>query len=247
MAPRMRDGLIRSPLSRVKEATAPACGSSATIARASCPPQEVRGCCTVTGCTRRSTRPSAARCARWSRRSSCPSPRSGRSAEEFPRELFTRFGELGFLGPQVPGGVRGLRLPESSTRRCCWRSWAAAARAASPRAWAPSSPSPPAPLHLFGTDDQKRRFLAPAIRGEKIGALGITEPDAGSDVAGLRTTARRDGDALRGQRLEDVHHQRRARGLRGARGEDGPARRPQGPVHARSSRRARRASPWGAS
>jgi acyl-CoA dehydrogenase len=47
------------------------------------------------------------------------------------------------------------------------------------------------PIWRFGTDDQKRRFLEPAIRGEKIAALGITEPDAGSDVAGLRTFARK--------------------------------------------------------
>jgi acyl-CoA dehydrogenase len=43
----------------------------------------------------------------------------------------------------------------------------------------------------FGTAEQKERYLAPAIRGEKIAALGITEPDAGSDVAGVRTFARR--------------------------------------------------------
>jgi acyl-CoA dehydrogenase len=46
------------------------------------------------------------------------------------------------------------------------------------------------PIWRFGTDEQKRRFLAPAIRGEKIGALGISEPGAGSDVAGIRTFAR---------------------------------------------------------
>ena len=51
------------------------------------------------------------------------------------------------------------------------------------------------PLHAYGSDELKRRFLAPAIRGEKIGAFAVTEPGAGSDVAGLRTTARRDGDA----------------------------------------------------
>ena len=47
------------------------------------------------------------------------------------------------------------------------------------------------PIWKFGSDDQKRRYLAPAIRGEKIGALGITEPGAGSDVAALRTRAER--------------------------------------------------------
>jgi acyl-CoA dehydrogenase len=45
------------------------------------------------------------------------------------------------------------------------------------------------PVWKFGTDEQKERFLAPAIRGERIGALGITEPGAGSDVAGIRTRA----------------------------------------------------------
>ncbi len=46
----------------------------------------------------------------------------------------------------------------------------------------------------LGTDEQKREFLGPAIRGEKIAALAVTEPDAGSDVAGLRTRAVADGD-----------------------------------------------------
>jgi len=49
-------------------------------------------------------------------------------------------------------------------------------------------------IDTAGTDDQKREFLAPAIRGEKLAALGLTEPDAGSDVAAIRTSARRDGD-----------------------------------------------------
>ncbi|HIB77729.1 MAG TPA: acyl-CoA dehydrogenase, partial [Flavobacteriales bacterium] len=49
-------------------------------------------------------------------------------------------------------------------------------------------------IDAIGTDGQKREFLKPAIAGDIIGALGITEPDAGSDVAGIRTVARRDGD-----------------------------------------------------
>jgi len=50
------------------------------------------------------------------------------------------------------------------------------------------------PLLAFGTEDQKQRFLVPAIRGELIACLGITEPDAGSDVRGIKTRAVRDGD-----------------------------------------------------
>jgi acyl-CoA dehydrogenase len=47
------------------------------------------------------------------------------------------------------------------------------------------------PIARFGTADQKERWLAPALRGEKIGALAITEPDAGSDVAAVRTRGER--------------------------------------------------------
>jgi alkylation response protein AidB-like acyl-CoA dehydrogenase len=50
------------------------------------------------------------------------------------------------------------------------------------------------PVFKFGTDEQKRKWLAPAIRGEQIAAIAITEPDAGSDVAGIKTVARREGD-----------------------------------------------------
>src|SRR6202043_4160652 len=45
------------------------------------------------------------------------------------------------------------------------------------------------PIWKFGTEDQKQRYLVPAVRGERIGALGITEPGAGSDVASIATRA----------------------------------------------------------
>src|SRR5687768_6091001 len=50
------------------------------------------------------------------------------------------------------------------------------------------------PILQFGTEEQKQRYLVPAIKGKKIACLGITEPDAGSDVAGIKTRAVRDGD-----------------------------------------------------
>ena len=50
------------------------------------------------------------------------------------------------------------------------------------------------PILAFGTEEQKREWAEPAIKGEKILCLGITEPDAGSDVAGIKTRAVRDGD-----------------------------------------------------
>src|SRR5262249_39585915 len=56
---------------------------------------------------------------------------------------------------------------------------------------------PPPPIWKFGTEEQKQRWLVPGIKGEQIGALGITEPGAGSDVASIATTARKiDGGFL---------------------------------------------------
>ena len=83
------------------------------------------------------------------------------------------------------------------------------------------------PIWKFGTEEQKQRYLVPAIRGEKIGALAITEPDAGSDVAAhqARRAERVDGGWVR-QRREDVHHQRRARALRRHGGQDDRRGRP---------------------
>jgi acyl-CoA dehydrogenase len=53
------------------------------------------------------------------------------------------------------------------------------------------------PIWRFGTEEQRQRYLVPGIRGQRIAALAITEPDAGSDVAGIRTTGRRvDGGYL---------------------------------------------------
>ena len=49
-------------------------------------------------------------------------------------------------------------------------------------------------LHDFGSEELKEQFLAPSIKGEMVGAIGVTEPAAGSDVFGIQTTARRDGD-----------------------------------------------------
>lgn len=51
-----------------------------------------------------------------------------------------------------------------------------------------------APIYLFGTEEQKRKYLVPLCRGETLGAFGLTEPNAGSDAGGTRTKAEKDGD-----------------------------------------------------
>ncbi len=80
------------------------------------------------------------------------------------------------------------------------------------------------PILQFGSEEQKQRYLVPAIKGEKISCLGITEPDAGSDVKRhphpRRARRRRVGD----QRRQDLHHQRSPRRLHRAGDQDRPRR-----------------------
>jgi acyl-CoA dehydrogenase len=118
------------------------------------------------------------------------------AARWFPDEVFRLMGERGLLGLKYPaeyGGRGGGYLADAvlteELARCGSGGLAAGIGAhvgiATPPIW------------KFGTHEQKERLLAPAIRGERIAALGVTEPGAGSDVAGLRTFARKvDGGYL---------------------------------------------------
>jgi citronellyl-CoA dehydrogenase len=114
-------------------------------------------------------------------------------AGTFPRDVFRRAGELGFLGANHDpewGGAGGdywfvvAFTEELSRSRNAGVNMALLVQAqiATPV------------IGALGTPEQKREFLAPALAGERIGALGVSEPNCGSDVAGLRTTARRVGD-----------------------------------------------------
>jgi alkylation response protein AidB-like acyl-CoA dehydrogenase len=111
----------------------------------------------------------------------------------FPDWIFPRMGELGFLGlsyPEEYGGQGGdyfcnLVLAEEMAHAACGglaMGVAVHTDMATP------------PVFLFGTEEQKQEYLVPSIRGERISCLGITEPDAGSDVAGIKTRALADGD-----------------------------------------------------
>ncbi|OUM86853.1 MAG: acyl-CoA dehydrogenase [Bacillus thermozeamaize] len=112
---------------------------------------------------------------------------------EFPREIVKRMGELGFLGlryPEEVGGQGGdyfsvIVLAEEMAR---------CGAGGFPMAIAVQTDMATPPILEFGTPDQIERFLKPAIRGEKLAAIGITEPNHGSDVAGIQTRAVRDGD-----------------------------------------------------
>jgi acyl-CoA dehydrogenase len=111
-------------------------------------------------------------------------------AKWFPNDVFLRLAEQGYLGLKFEeryGGQGGGYVAEavfSEELSHCGSGGLAAGIGAHVNIAMP-------PIWKFGTEDQKQRYLVPGIRGEKIGALGITEPDAGSDVAGIKTFAKR--------------------------------------------------------
>ncbi len=126
---------------------------------------------------------------RWVESEIVPHQDAWEEAREFPRGLYTRAGELGFLGLKYPvelGGQGGDYLHDA-----VWAEEIAAAGmtgGVGAGLGAHTGIATP-PIWKFGSDEQKERWLRPAIAGTKIAALGITEPGAGSDVAGIRTRA----------------------------------------------------------
>jgi acyl-CoA dehydrogenase len=111
----------------------------------------------------------------------------------FPQEVFGKLAAQGLLGLKYPteyGGQGGDYLHEAVLCEEMARVGSGGAAAGIGAHINIATP----PIWKFGTEEQKRRYLVPAIAGELIGALGITEPDAGSDVASLKTrTERVDG------------------------------------------------------
>jgi acyl-CoA dehydrogenase len=108
----------------------------------------------------------------------------------FPDEVFGKLAAQGLLGLKYPtelGGQGGDYLHEAVMCEEMARIGSGGTAAGIGAHVNIATP----PIWKFGTEEQQQRYLVPAIRGEKIGALGITEPGAGSDVAGLRTSAER--------------------------------------------------------
>jgi citronellyl-CoA dehydrogenase len=122
-----------------------------------------------------------------------PHAREWDEAGLFPREIFKKFGDMGFFGMRHPVEYGGQGLDYwyvvALAEELC-RSRNAGVNMAMLVQCEMATPI----LAEIGTDEQKREFLAPALAGDKIAALGISEPSAGSDVAHIRTTARREGD-----------------------------------------------------
>src|SRR5690242_3582259 len=112
----------------------------------------------------------------------------------FPaHDLFKKMGDLGLLGLTYPEEYGGQGLDFSYTVVFCEELGRADCSGVPMGITVHTDMCTPALAH-FGSDDLKRQFLAPSIRGEYVGCIGVTEPDAGSDVASIRTRAVSDGD-----------------------------------------------------
>ncbi|MEM7437338.1 MAG: acyl-CoA dehydrogenase family protein, partial [Myxococcota bacterium] len=114
-------------------------------------------------------------------------------AELFPNSVFQDAGRLGILGAHYPEDVGGgggdfwMSVVKAEELTRCGAAGVTMGLLVQADMATPC-------INDLGTKEQKEEFLAPAIRGDRIAALGVSEPGAGSDVAGLRTTARLVGD-----------------------------------------------------
>jgi butyryl-CoA dehydrogenase len=111
----------------------------------------------------------------------------------FPQQLFKKMGEQGFLCPRYPielGGGGGDKITE-----CIMMEELNKVNAGIAASLMSQSGLSTQPIYKYGSEEQKQRILMPAIKGEKIGAFGLTEPDSGSDAASIKTRAVRDGDS----------------------------------------------------
>ena len=119
----------------------------------------------------------------------------------FPAEIVRRIGELGWLGIPIPedeGGAGLDTLAYAIAIEEIGRVWGSLGLIV-----AAHTSLGCGPLHLAGSDEQKQRFLVPMAAGQVIGGYGLTEPGAGSDSGGTRTTARFETDPAGGTWILD--------------------------------------------
>lgn len=122
-----------------------------------------------------------------------PHAHAWEEANEFPRELYRASAKAGFLGtgyPEEVGGDGG----DLSHVLVAAEEMVIAGKSVGTCVGLGSHGIALPPIVKFGTDTQKERYVRPTLRGDKISALGITEPGGGSDVAAVRTKAVREGD-----------------------------------------------------
>ncbi|MFM7705949.1 MAG: acyl-CoA dehydrogenase family protein, partial [Rubrivivax sp.] len=116
------------------------------------------------------------------------------AAEEFPsHQVFKQLGALGLLGLKYPEAYGGAGLDFSYSAVMAEALGVCACGAVPMAIGVQTDMATPALAH-FGSDELRREFLAPTIAGDRVACLGVSEPGGGSDVAAIKTTARREGD-----------------------------------------------------
>ena len=113
-------------------------------------------------------------------------------SNQFPRDLWPRFGELGLLGVTVEEEYGGAGL--GYLEHCVAMEEVSRGSAAVGLSYGAHSNLAVNQLRRNGNDAQKRKYLPKLISGEHVGALAMSEPEAGSDVVGMRTRADKKGD-----------------------------------------------------
>ncbi len=121
-----------------------------------------------------------------------PHVREWDEAQHFPAELLPKLAALGLMGVQFPEEYGGAGM--TAIDYCLCIEELARVDPSVALSVAAHNGLGPAHIAMFGTDAQKQRWLGPLARGEHLGAWALTEPGAGSDAAGTRTTAVLDGD-----------------------------------------------------
>ncbi len=111
----------------------------------------------------------------------------------FPKEVFRKLGALGFLGIRYPESYGGAGADMATTTVFCEELGRCRSRGLTMGVLVQTDMASPYLAH-YGSDEQKARYLPSIIRGETVCSIALTEPDGGSDLARMRTTAARDGD-----------------------------------------------------
>ncbi|MCG2795472.1 MAG: acyl-CoA dehydrogenase family protein [Actinomycetia bacterium] len=114
--------------------------------------------------------------------------------ETYDMNTFKKMGDLGFLGLRVPEEYGGGGTDYWSVVVLFEEMIRAGSSGFLTAIGVHTEVAIPAIMH-FGTEEQKQKYLVPAVKGESLGALAVTEPEAGSDVASMRATAVEDGDS----------------------------------------------------
>jgi citronellyl-CoA dehydrogenase len=140
---------------------------------------------------------------RFVEREIVPNVDAWEEAEGFPaHELFRKLGALGLLGISKPVEYGGMGL-DYSYEVVAAEALGHCGCGGVPMAIGVQADMATPALARFGSDALRREYLAPTIAGERVACVGVSEPEAGSDVAGIRTTARRDGGdyVIRGTKM----------------------------------------------